>query len=408
MWTLLVGLAAAQEEKCVPLEMASLVEALDRAEFAFEGGDSGEGTRLVDEAKAQMRCLSEIPTPDLMARLASLEALAGHFDQDPDRSVRWARAAEWIVPGHLWPGAVAAEHPLRGLVMEEGPATVGAKGRHGFRVPENGAIVLSGRLVIDTDVAVDVPLFLQVCDGTGKVIRSEWQEGGSFPEDLIGKQQPLVPTWWTRETPEGAVRYDPAIRSDDPVADPRVAVFGAAGGGSVGQSLDQPGDFLAPFLSAGGVGSVGALARVPVAGPVGAYADGRVSLPGAVGTSEGFGGLQLTFGPLSVQAGGGVATSPVFEAGERRRVLVGQPMLGVEAAIPLGALAFDARASGGFLPGAASGRASADVRGGGSVAWMFGLETVVLRTGFVQPGTDRALAVTNGWVGLRAGVSFGG
>jgi hypothetical protein len=411
MWSLFASLAAAQEEKCVPLELSAFVEGLDRAEFAFEGGDSGEGTRLVDEFKAQMRCLTEIPTPAMVARLASLEALAGHFDQDPERSVRWARAAEWVVPGHLWPGAVSADHLLRGLVTEEGPAAIGEKGRHGFRVPENGAIVLSGRLVVDTDVAIDVPLFLQVCDGTGKVIRAEWQEGATFPEDLIGKEVPLVPTWWTREIPPGARRYEPAIDpvstgSDD--AAPRVAVFGAGGGGTVGQSLDQPGDFLANVQQAGGVGSVGALARVPLAGPLAAFADLRASIPGAVGVSEGFAGVALVAGPVQVQVGGGATTSPVFEAGERRRVAVGQPVLGLEATVPLGSLALDARAAGGGLPGAMHLRGGADLRSGGGVGWMVGLEGGYGRTGFVQPGTDRALAVAGAWGGLRAGVSFGG
>jgi hypothetical protein len=406
MWGLLIAVAAAQEEKCVPLELQALVEGLDRSEFAFEGGDSAEGTRLVDEFKAKMRCLVELPTPELMARLASLQALAGHFDQDPDRSVRWARAAEWVVPGHLWPGAVSADHLLRGLVAEEGPASVGAKGRHGFRVPENGAIVLSGRLVVDTDVATDVPLFLQVCDGTGQVIRAEWQEGGSFPEDLIGRETPQVPTWWTREIPSGAERYLPPPHAAG--GSVRVALFGAGGGGTVGQALDQPGDWLATARLAGGVGSAGALLRASIAGPLGAFADARATLPGAVGVSEAFAGLALGLGPLQLQVGGGATTSPVFEGGARRRVLVGQPTLGLGATLPVGALALDARASGGFLPGAAHARLGADLRGRGDLSWMAGLEGGWSTTGFVQPSSARTLDVSGFWGGARAGITFGG
>ncbi len=400
------GVTWAQEELCAPIELPALVDGLDASELAFEQGNSMEGTRIVDEFKSKMRCLVDIPTPDMMARLASLEALAGHFDQDPDRSVRWARAAEWIVPGHLWPGAVAADHPLRGLVMEEGPATVGAKGRHGFHLPENGALVVSGRLMVDTDVAVDVPLFLQVCDGKGKVIRTEWLEGGSFPDDLTGNDVAWVPTWWTREIPNGGRRFEPEVVDDGPGM--RVAVWGAGGGGTVGQSLDQPGTFLAEVQQAGGVGSLGALARVPLAGPLGAFVDLRGTLPGAVGVSEGFAGVALGLGPVQLLVGGGATTSPVFEAGARRRVLVGQPVLGVESAVPLGKLALDAHAAGGFLPGAAHVRGGADLRSASGLGWMAGLEGGWLRTGFVQPSSGRELAVSGVWGGVRAGLAFGG
>jgi hypothetical protein len=408
LWLALVSGASAQEERCKAFELVSFVDALDRSEVAFENGDSAEGTRLVDEAKARGRCLVEVPTPEIMARMASLEALAGHFDQDPERSVRWARAAEWVVPGHLWPGAVAADHPLRGLVLEEGPASVGAKGRHGFHVPSNGAVVVSGRLVVDTDVASDVPLLLQVCDGSGAVVRSEWLEGGGFPDDLQGNDTPLVPTWWTREVPEGAVRAPPIKDRPAPAAGgARVAVFGGGGGGSVGQSVDQPGDFLAAQRSAGGTGSVGGLARAPLGGPVGLFADGRVALPGAVGASEGFGGAAVDLGPVSLLVGGGFTTSPVFEGKERRRLVVGQPMLGVEASVPVGSFTLDARGSGGGLPGAVHGKVGADLRGAGAISWMAGLEAGLNRTGFVQPGSDRSLAVTGFWGGVRAGVTFG-
>lgn len=406
-----VGAASAQEEKCKPLELPAMIEFLDQSELAFEGGNSGEGTRLVDELKGKLRCLTELPTPELMARLASLEALAGHFDQDPDRSVRWSRAAEWVVPGHLWPGAVSADHPLRSLVKEEGPATIGAKGRHGFVVPDDGAIVLSGRLVLDTDVPIDVPLLLQVCGPDGRVIRAEWQEGGTFPEDLVGEGRPVVPTWWTRELPSDVQRPPPPPppKRDRSGGDgTRVAVFAAGGGGTVGQSLDQPGDFLREQSLAGGAGSVGALGRAPLSDTVQLFADGRATLPGAIGASETWAGLGFATGPVHWLAGGGFTTSPVFEGADRRRVVVGNPLLGAELGLPLGPLALDARLAGGWLPGAAHARVGADLRSRGAVGWMAGLEGGFLRTGFEQTQTQRTLAVAGAWGGARVGVTFGG
>lgn len=194
----LVGVVWAQQERCKPVAAFDFGTVLAQSEAAFCRGDAAAGKVFVQEAYTLAPCLDRVAPPELMARLSTLEALAAHFDQDPEVTLRWARAAEWIAPQHPWPPVVGTDHAIRRQLSEEGPAAVGGPEKRGLAVPHGGAVVLSGRLARSAEAPTDVPLLLQVADRDGRVVRAAWQEGASFPDDLLkGRGVAPVPAWWT-------------------------------------------------------------------------------------------------------------------------------------------------------------------------------------------------------------------
>jgi hypothetical protein len=195
MWW--VAVAAAQQERCEPQSVFALQTRVAEVEAAFSRGDALAGREGLLGAHEVARCLTQVATPEVMARLASLEALASHLDQDPERALRWARAAEWSLPRHTWPAVIGTDHPIRHALAAEGLGTTASPARSGLRVPRDGAIVLSGQLLSVATAPADAPVLLQVCDHTGAVVRSQWQEGTSFPEDLLrGGGTAGPPSWW--------------------------------------------------------------------------------------------------------------------------------------------------------------------------------------------------------------------
>jgi hypothetical protein len=196
MWWMLAD-AAAQQERCAPASPFALETRVAEVDAAFARGDALAGRELLGAAHDLARCVSRPVTPEVMARLASLEALGAHLDQDPDRALRWARAAEWSLPRHPWPAAIGTDHPIRAALAAEGLGSVAQAAKKGLRVPPDGAIVSSGRLLAVAEGPVDAPVLLQVCDRTGAVVRAEWIEGTAFPDDLLrGGGSAAPPSWW--------------------------------------------------------------------------------------------------------------------------------------------------------------------------------------------------------------------
>jgi hypothetical protein len=196
MWAW-AAVAEAQQERCVPAPVFDLETRVAEVDAAFSRGDAPAGRELLGAAHALARCVVRpIPAP-LMARLASLEALGAHLDQDPDAALRWARAAEWSEPRHAWPASIGTAHPVRAALLAEGAPAVGPARKRGLRLPRDGAAVLSGRLLTEAEAPVDVPVLLQLCDHTGAVVFAEWQEGTTFPDEVLKGGGPATPpSWW--------------------------------------------------------------------------------------------------------------------------------------------------------------------------------------------------------------------
>lgn len=196
MWAW-VAAAEAQQEACAPVAVFALETRVAEVDAAFSRGDAEGGRALAAAAHDLARCVDRPVPAATMARLASLEALSAHLEQDPERALRWARAAEWSQPQHAWPAAIKTDHPVRAALLADGPARVERVGRGGLKLPPGGAAVLSGRLLSVAEAPVDVPVLLQVCDRAGAVVFAAWQEGGGFPPDVArGGGTAAPPTWW--------------------------------------------------------------------------------------------------------------------------------------------------------------------------------------------------------------------
>jgi hypothetical protein len=178
-----LGVAAAQEEACsAPYLRAGFEGDLAVAEGFFARGLGARGQEAFELLRQRLRCVDGVPKPEAMARMEALGALAGHADQDTERALRWARAAEWVVPRPPWP--VPPEHPLRVELLASEPVRIDSVGA-AFALPKGGALWLSGRRMEAPLLPVDVPLLLQVTDGDGALVRTEWLDGAAFPPDLL-------------------------------------------------------------------------------------------------------------------------------------------------------------------------------------------------------------------------------
>jgi hypothetical protein len=193
-----------------------LVAAMNGADKALGQFDGDQAREILDQAKSRLACTQDIVHPNQIGRFAMIEAQLAFFDQDEDTATQWATLARHV-SYTVFPPSIPEEHPFRGLVADiAAPDPVGPEQAF-LRVPANGAIVLDGRLIQDALAPSECQNFLQVVDGTGVVVRSFWQDGSVFPNDVLRADTVSVatPDWWVEPDPKldpsKPVVIDPAV-----------------------------------------------------------------------------------------------------------------------------------------------------------------------------------------------------
>lgn len=191
MWLILLALvrpAAAQVDAGLcktGFDAADWAVRLGSVEDAFAGAEIETARGLLDNTRAQARCLERVIEPALLARTAHALSILAFFDQDETGVVRWARLALEADPNADWPAFLPETHPLREQEVDEtelvGPMDLV------LVPPAGGSVWLNGRRLDKPRARSEVPGLLQVVDGDDRVVDTAWIDGGAFPEQWLGE-----------------------------------------------------------------------------------------------------------------------------------------------------------------------------------------------------------------------------
>lgn len=163
-----------------------------------------------------------------MARYAIRRAYSLALEIDENEAQRWASLALALDPAIAWPTYIPPDHAARALLTDaEAVAPVPIEGR-GFVFPMGGGVFLDGRFLPAPAAEPGLPHLLQVGDGTGQIVFSQWQDGTSFPESLLGpplELEPTLPLWYSAD--------GKATRAPRPWTEPRLRRLESAAGFAV-------------------------------------------------------------------------------------------------------------------------------------------------------------------------------
>lgn len=186
--------AIAQANPCAPIPAAQFEAALDRLDGALAEGKLDVVGAVALDAYNDAPCVDRVVAPSEVARLAHAMAVVRFSQQDEVEAIRWAQAAEAAFPGYPWPAAIGLGHPLRALVARA-PEPGFERSDRFLAPPKDGAVFVDGRFATRAEARSDLPVLVQVWTAAG---RSDgwWQDGGSFPDLLLGPgPAPAAPAW---------------------------------------------------------------------------------------------------------------------------------------------------------------------------------------------------------------------
>jgi hypothetical protein len=203
------GTAQARDPNCPELyvwQFRALIAAVDEE---YSNLEFRRAQMLLDAAGPRVPCVVQVvPTPDL-AEFALRRAYAFALDLDENEAQRWAQLAFALQPDLGWPSYVPPDHAARALLEGiEIPKPVTVDGV-GLVLPQAGGAFVDGRFVALPEAEPGVPHLLQVGDGTGTLVFSDWIDGATFPDELLGpvpETLPTLPRWYS---PDGKVRRAP-------------------------------------------------------------------------------------------------------------------------------------------------------------------------------------------------------
>lgn len=169
--------AHAEAPCAAPATRADLQDTLQRAESAFSALDVETFTRSMDDAIFLVPCLTEVVEAPSIARLHRLQGIRQFVANQEDRAVEAFAAARatdaayqlpvWLVPEGSAIRDLYGRMPLENGTSETVPA------------PVAGALRFDG--VVSQDRPGSWSSFLQILDGTGKVVATAYL----FPGDAL-------------------------------------------------------------------------------------------------------------------------------------------------------------------------------------------------------------------------------
>jgi hypothetical protein len=203
------GSAQAKDPSCPELyvwQFKALIAAVDEE---YTNLEFRRAQMLLDAAGPRVPCVVQIVPTDDLAEFALRRAYAFALDLDENEAQRWAQLAFSLKPGLDWPVYVPPDHAARSLLegMEAlAPLTIEGAG---LVVPQAGGAFVDGRFVEVPKAEPGVPHLLQVGDGAGTLVFSDWIDGATFPDELLGPvpETPLtLPRWYS---PDGKIKRAP-------------------------------------------------------------------------------------------------------------------------------------------------------------------------------------------------------
>lgn len=201
--------AEARDPNCPELYVWQFRALMDAVDEEYTNNEFQRAQKLLAAADPRVPCVIQIvPTADL-AQFAIRRAYGLALDLDENEALRWAQLAITLDPKIQWPSYVPEEHSARALLQEVQPLEPLTLESQGLVVPQAGGAFIDGRFLEVPRAEPGVPHLLQVGDGTGKLVFSDWIDGATFPEDYLGpvREQPLtLPRWYS---PDGKIKRVP-------------------------------------------------------------------------------------------------------------------------------------------------------------------------------------------------------
>ncbi|MCB9672048.1 MAG: hypothetical protein H6736_13480 [Alphaproteobacteria bacterium] len=231
MTLLLTILAPAfgQEQMCDAIYTVSdLRGAIREAAGLVEAGRGDRASDVLGRTRDVLHCMNElVPTEDLVA-FAETRAIASFLVQEADDAVRWGRLVEVLEPEHTWPETAGGVQMLLEDADDVRMSTADGKG---FLVEKGGSVFLDGKFLPEPSAWAGMPHLVQVFNGKGHLLKGHWQDGGAFPEELLGPAGALSePRYFDAATSTITPRGKPP--SDLPKRDP-IPKLVLVGGGLV-------------------------------------------------------------------------------------------------------------------------------------------------------------------------------
>lgn len=194
--------AHAQEPVCPELQVSQFEAFLEAVDEEYLNLEFRRARMLLDAAEPRLPCVVEIvPTADI-ARYAIRRAYSLALEIDEIEAQRWASLAWALDPEVTWPTYIPPDHAARTLLSEAEPVLPVPIEGHGFVIPFGGGVFLDGRFLPAPVAEPGLPHLVQVGDGEGQIVFSAWQDGTSFPENLLGPPidpLPTLPPWFNAE-----------------------------------------------------------------------------------------------------------------------------------------------------------------------------------------------------------------
>lgn len=223
----MIGSAFGQTEVCPgELAVAEWREAMDGVDDALIAGDGTRADRILDALVYELRCARVPATPDDVGRLARQLALVGFFAQDTDEVEVWGLLARQTVGGAPWPADVPMPESFFTMLEQVAdPPAVRAEG--GLAAPRGGGVLLDGFLIREPVAVATSEHLGQLVDKRGVVVSTWWQQGASFPDELLTPEPTAleVPRWYVAPVPPppgdrpGSEPPEP-VPEPEPVAEP--------------------------------------------------------------------------------------------------------------------------------------------------------------------------------------------
>jgi hypothetical protein len=198
---LLVAAPAAAQQPACPrtYELAQFRAYLDAVDEEYLNLDFNKAAALLDAGQPNVPCIIQVVPTEDVARYAIRRAYSLELDLDENEAQRWAALAFALDPELDWPAYVPPDHAARKMLDgRPPPESIDIEGK-GFVVPPGGGVFLDGRWLAEPRAEQGLPHLLQVGDAAGELVQSEWIDGTSFPEDLLGRPPsvPLeLPRWY--------------------------------------------------------------------------------------------------------------------------------------------------------------------------------------------------------------------
>lgn len=216
---LLVLFASARAEAACPAVYTNAAWEADMrvVDDALDAGNTeGAATafRAVDE---RLVCLGEIASPDSLGWYARQKALLAFLDQDGDTAMRWAQLARAVAPDLPWPNQMPASHPFRKDLAAAPTPPMGGRDDASFVVERGGAVFVDGKFTPQPRALAEMNHLVQVFDKRGLLVSTTWQDGGVFPDTMLGpKGADLELPAWVGAGPVKPPKNDKPPKADKP------------------------------------------------------------------------------------------------------------------------------------------------------------------------------------------------